>query len=93
MASANAVPSGGGTVTISGLSFGVDDSTLTASLSLSNACSSTAWTSLTTVSCTPDAYRGAALCVGASLSAVVAGTWSAQFSFDGMNWFAIAESG
>jgi hypothetical protein len=49
---------------------------------MSGACSSTAWSSLTAVSCTSRAYKGDSLCLGVTLSAI-AGTRSARFSFDG----------
>ena len=75
--------SGGGTVTISGLSFGTDRRTPTAILDVSELCGSTSWTSTTTVACTPQAYGGTAvLRTAVSLSAVV-GTVLGQFSFDG----------
>jgi hypothetical protein len=81
--SANAAQSGGGTVTISGLSFGTDGRTPTATLDVSEPCGSTSWTSTTTVACTPQAYGGTAvLRIAISLSAVV-GTVLGQFSFDG----------
>ena len=83
MVSANAVQSGGGTVTISGLSFGMDRRTPTATLDVSEPCGSTSWTSTTTVACTPQAYGGTAvLRTALSVSAVV-GTVLGQFSFDG----------
>jgi hypothetical protein len=81
--SVNAVQSGGGTVTISGLSFGTDGRTPTASLNTAELCGSTSWTSTTTAACTPQAYGGTAvLRTAVSLSAVV-GTVLGQFSFDG----------
>ncbi len=83
----NTALSGRGIITISGLSFAdTANFTPTSSVLLSSACSSTAWTSLTSVSCTPQAYKGGALCVGVTLSGVV-GTRSARFSFDSMGSF------
>ena len=82
-ASANVAPSGAGTVTFCGLSFGTDGRTPTASLNAAEPCGSTAWTSATTVACTPQTYGGtASLRTAVSLSAVV-GTVLGQFSFDG----------
>ena len=80
---ANAAPSGGGTVTISGLSFGSSAFTLTASLGAEDACGSTAWTSATTAACAPSVYSGSSVRVAVSVNAVV-GTLTAQFSFDGI---------
>ena len=89
-ASANAVPSGGGSITISGLSFGTDDRTPTASLTASDACGSSTWTSATTVVCAAQAYDGlAALRTAVSVSAVP-GTVIGQFSFDGTSAWAAA---
>ena len=80
--SANAAPSGGGTVTIGGLSFGVVGPTATASLSAADVCGSSAWTSATTVACAPPAYGGTAVRTAMSVSGV-AGTLTGQLSFDG----------
>ena len=80
---ANGAPSGGGSVTISGLSFGTAGPTATASLTTADACGSSAWTSATTVACAPHAYGGwAAVRTAVSVSGVV-GTLTGQFSFDG----------
>jgi hypothetical protein len=79
---ANAVPSGSGTVTISGLSFGTGDLTATASLATADVCGSSAWTSATTVACAPPAYSGSAVRTAVSMGAVM-GTVAGQFSFDG----------
>ena len=82
--SANAAPSGGGgTVTISGLSFGAAGPTATASLTASEACGSSAWTSATTVACAPQAYGGSAAVRTAVSVSAVAGTLTGQLSFDG----------
>ena len=81
--SANGAPSGGGTVTISGLSFGAAGPTATASLTASEACGSSAWTSATTVACAPQAYGGSAAVRTAVSVSAVAGTLTGQFSFDG----------
>ena len=81
--SANAAPSGGsGTVTISGLSFGVVGPTATASLTAADECGSSAWTSATPVACAPQAYGGTAVRTAVSVSGV-AGTATGQLSFDG----------
>ena len=86
IASANSAPSGGGgTVTISGLSFGAAGPTATASLTAADACGSSAWTSATTVVCTPQAYGGSAAVRTAVSVSGVAGTLTGQFSFDGTN--------
>ena len=92
----NTALSGAGIISISGLSFAYSANfTPTSSLLLSNACSTTAWTSLTAVSCAPQSYKGSALCLGVTLSAVVGtrtvmsgiGSWDlsdrSRFSFDG----------
>ena len=79
----NAGVTSGGSVTISGLSFGDSVFTPTASIATADLCGSTAWTSATTVACAPPAYGGSDLRVSVSVSAVV-GTQTGQFSFDGM---------
>ena len=84
-ATANAVSSGSGTVTISGLSFGTSSPTATASLytlATADVCGSTAWTSATTVACASRACSGSAVRIAVSVGAVV-GTVAGQFSFDG----------
>ena len=78
----NAAPSGGGSVTISGLSFGVFGPTATASLTAADVCGSSTWTSATTVACGPQAYGGTAVRTAVSVSGV-AGTATGQLSFDG----------
>jgi hypothetical protein len=80
-AAANAAPSGGGTVTISGLSFVTVDPTATASLTAADVCSSSAWTSATAVACAPQAHGGTAERTAVSVSAMV-GSLTRQFSFD-----------
>ena len=80
-AAANAVSSGSGTVTISGLSFGTSSPTATASLASADVCSSTAWTSETTVACAPRVYGGSTVRTTVSASAMV-GTLTGRFSFD-----------
>ena len=82
MVAANAVPSGSGTVTISGLSFVTIDLTATATLAMADVCGSTAWTSATTVACASRACSGSAVRIAVSVGAVV-GTVEGQFSFDG----------
>ena len=79
---ANAAPSGGGMVTIGGLSFGAVGPTATASLSAADVCGSSAWTSATTIACAPQAYGGTAVRTAVSVSGV-AGTATGQLSFDG----------
>ncbi len=79
---ANAAPSGSGTVSISGLSFGVVDPTPTAALTAADACGSSAWTSATTVACAPQGYGGTLVRTAVSVSGV-AGTLTGQLSFDG----------
>jgi hypothetical protein len=79
---ANAVPSGSGTVTISGLSLFTVDPTATATLATADVCVSSAWTSATTVACAPPAYSGSAVRTAVSVGAVV-GTLEGQFSLDG----------
>ena len=80
--SANAAPSGSGTVTISGLSFGVVGPTTTASLTAADVCGSSAWTSATTVACAVQAYGNTVVRTAVSVSGV-AGTVTGQLSFDG----------
>ena len=80
--SANAAPSGGGSVTISGLSLGVVGPTVTASLTAADVCGSSAWTSATTVAFGMQAYGGTAVRTAVSVSGV-AGTLTGQLSFDG----------
>ena len=80
---ANAAPSGGRTVTISGLSFGAAGPTATASLTAADVCGSSAWTSATTVACAPQAYGGTAEVRTAVSVSGVAGTVTGQLSFDG----------
>ncbi len=80
-AAANAVSSGRGTATISGLTFGTSSPTATASLATADMCGSTAWTSATTVACAPQAYSGTAVRTTVSVSALV-GTLTGRFSFD-----------
>ena len=82
MVSANASPSGSGTVTIGGLSFGVAGPTATASLTAADVCGSSAWTSATSVACAPQDYGGTAVRTAVSVSGV-AGTVTGQLSFDG----------
>ena len=82
-ASANAVPSDGGTVTIGGLHFGTAGATATVSLTASEGCGSTAWTSTTTVLCAPQAYGGFAVVRTVVSVSEVGGTVTGQFSFDG----------
>ena len=82
-ASANAVPSDGGTVTIGGLNFGTTGATATVSLTASEGCGSTAWTSTTTVLCAPQAYGGFAVVRTVVSVSAVGGTVTGQFSFDG----------
>jgi hypothetical protein len=79
---ANAVMSGSGTVTISGLSFGIVGPTATASLTAADVCGSSAWTSATTVACAPQAHGTTVVRTAVSVSGV-AGTLTGQFSFDG----------
>jgi hypothetical protein len=73
----------GGSVTISGLSFGGLGFTPTASIGAADVCGSTAWTSATTVACAPQTYSGSILRTAVSVSAVAA-TLTGQLSFDGM---------
>ena len=80
---ANLAKSVSSPVTISGLNFVSSSSTPTSSLTTMDVCGSTAWTSVTTVSCVPQAYTGAAL----RTSVVVGGVSSTRgsyFSFDGI---------
>jgi hypothetical protein len=81
--SANAAPSGGGAVTIGGMSFGPTDPTATASLSSKEVCSSTGWTSATTVACAPQSYGGSGVVRTVMSVSAVVGTETGQFSFDG----------
>ena len=81
--SANAVPGGGGAVTVSGLSFGSFSASVTASLTTADVCGSSAWTSATTVACAPQAYGGSAAVRTAVSVSGVAGTLTGWLSFDG----------
>jgi hypothetical protein len=81
--------SGGGTVTIGGLSFGTAGPTATASLTTADACGSSAWTSATAVACAPQAYGGSAAVRTAVSVSGVAGTLTGQFSFDGAPHYAV----
>ena len=81
--SANSVPSAGGMVTISGLSFNTAGASATASLTMAQECGSSSWTSATTVTCAPQAYSGTAMVRTAVSVSAVGGTLSGQFSFDG----------
>ena len=84
---ANAVPSGSGTVTISGISFVTVDLTATASLATADVCGSSAWTSATTLACL--SHDSGVILMGASVTvAVVSGTGKPSFSFDGALPFA-----
>ena len=80
---ANAAPTAGGTVTISGLSFGAAGASVTASLTAADTCGSSAWTSATTVVCAPQAYGGTGGVRTAVSVSGVAGTLTVKFSFDG----------
>ncbi len=80
---ANAAPTAGGTVTISGLSFGAAGASVTASLTAADTCGSSAWTSATAVVCAPQAGGGTGGVRTAVSVGGVAGTLTAQFSFDG----------
>jgi hypothetical protein len=82
-ATANAAPTGSGSVTISGLSFDAAGTSATASLTAADACGSSAWTSATTVLCAPAAYGRSAKMRTVVSVAATAGTLTGQFSFDG----------
>jgi hypothetical protein len=71
-----------GTVTISGLNFGTADPSAIASLTGANSCSSSSWTSATTVACAPFEYDGGVAVTVVSVSVLV-GTVTGQLSFDG----------
>ena len=79
---ANALPTGGGTVTISGLNFAAIDPTGTASLELSVQCSSASWTSATLVTCDAASIGGGRSGTTVTVAAVV-GSLIGQFSYDG----------
>jgi hypothetical protein len=78
----NAAQTGEVSVTIRGLSFGWIDLSPSASLELSAECSSSSWTSSTTVSCAAASYRGGTTRTAVTVSSQV-GTLTGQFSFDG----------
>ena len=78
----NIAPTGGASMSISGLSFNSIDASPSASLELSVECSSASWTSATMVTCAPTYYRGGTARIGMTLSTVV-GTDVGSFSFDG----------
>jgi surface protein len=84
-AARNCAPSGGSSVTVTGLNFGAGELSASGSLTSVDACSTSTWTSATSVGCAPQAYGGsAAVRIAVSLSAVV-GTLTGQLSFDGMD--------
>ena len=92
---ANAAQTRGVSVTISGLNFASTDPTPSASLELSVECSSTSWSSATTVACSPASYstyragtRRTALSIGG-----LVGTHAGQFSYDGTGGCAICAVG
>jgi hypothetical protein len=78
----NIVPTGGGSVSLFGLSFISIDVSPSASLERSVSCSSASWISATLIACAPNYYRGGTARIGATLSTVV-GTGIGLFSFDG----------
>jgi hypothetical protein len=78
----NTALSAGSIVIITGMNLGLSCSTPTASW-MSDACSSTAWTSSTSLSCTSQAYRGSALCAGVLLRGIAGTLMNTRFSFDG----------
>ena len=80
VAVSNAATSGGSTVTISGLNFGYHTATPTATMN-DAACSTTAWSSATTVQCSGAAGSGPAVQATLSVAATV-GTRLNVFSFD-----------
>ena len=77
--------SGAGTVTISGLNFGVYSFTPTASHSGDVLCGTASWTSGTTVACSPSAFTTQASATRArvTVSAVVGTLSVVGFTFDG----------
>ena len=82
----NIAPTGGVSVTVSGLNFNANDPTATTSLELSVACSSASWTSGTTVQCGAASYRGGTAQIGVSVSGIVGTGVGGSFgslSFDG----------
>jgi hypothetical protein len=80
----NLAKSAGLTVTISGLGFGASNVSTTSSLTTSDSCLSTAWTSITTVTCAPRCYSA-----GAQRTSVItrgaASTGTTLFTFDGIH--------
>jgi hypothetical protein len=80
--SANAAHTGGLPVTISGLAFDSNDQTPSVSLELSVQCSSTSWTSATTVYCAAASYRGGTRRTTATIAGLV-GSSTGLFTFDG----------
>ena len=81
----NTLGSGSGSVTISGLNFGVYSFTPTSSHSGDILCGTTSWTSGTAVACSPMAFTPQASAVQArvTVSAVVGTQLAAGFTFDG----------
>ncbi len=79
---ANAAETGGASVTISGLNFASNDPSPSASLELSVQCSSTSWTSATTLACAAASYNGGTRRTALTVADLV-GTRTGQFSYDG----------
>jgi hypothetical protein len=80
-APSNVPASGGASVTLGGLNYGATDPTATVSMS-SAACSSTAWTCATAVTCRAPLGARSSNALAVSVSRSV-GTVLGAFSFDG----------
>ena len=78
----NLATSAGTSVTISGLGFGWLDTSATASQTTEDVCSTSAWTSATTVACSPAEHRGWPVRAAVSVSGVC-GSGMGLISFDG----------
>ena len=89
---ANAAQTGGVDVTISGLNFASNDPSPSASLELSVECSSSSWTSATTVACAAALFRGGTRRTALTVGSLV-GTHAGQFSYDGTGGCAICAVG
>ena len=89
----NVPRSGAGSVTIAGLHFGPWNLTPTASLEDSDeaACTTSSWTSVTTIACNARMLKGSRVREGMTVAGMVGTAFS--FSFDGTNavrsWWAL----
>jgi hypothetical protein len=79
----NLPKSGGSTLTINGLGFGASNFTPTSSLTTSDNCLSTAWTSVTTMTCAPRSYSARTPLISV-IARRATSTWTTLFTYDGI---------